>query len=273
MKKAQIVSILAMFVLMAGLAGAAIGPTGGTEDFEGMTLLDDAGITVPDLPSNWDTFNITTDPVYYYDTSVGGGTLDTTGWSTAAGLTKPTGSTADIKMAPTTTAGDGWRYLRGPVITNAQDSLYTFWVGLSATPAEQDFAFGVYYNNSDFTFIRVNFILNTSPQSVSFRTKGIVVLDDATGNDNTNAATVNLNEWNKVEISVASSSTAQGSFSMKLNGVQYHSGTIPIDAAGVLSTHQFKVYAHHNSISGVAYLDDVTLALGGGTGEEDWRLY
>ena len=76
-----------------------------------------------------------------------------------------------------------------------------------------------------------------------------------------------------MEISVVSSDSAAGSFSMKWNEVEKWTGVIPVDASGILSSHQFACYAHTDLVSGNAYVDDVTVTLGGGTGEEYWRLY
>lgn len=267
MKKAGIASLLSMFVLLVGLAGAAIDPsTGGTEDFEGMTLADEAVVTVPDLPTNWDFLNVDDDPTYYYDTSKGGGTLDTATWSVAAGLTKPS-STASIKMNCLKASTTGWRWIYGPEFVDQRAATYTFWFGVGATPT------GGYIIVTEILFfgsgshIRVIFEPDTSPQQVSFRTMSVGSPDL----EYTNKTTVNLQEWNKIEIAFATSATSYGTMSIKLNDVEQLSGATIIDSGGYLTDHRLACYAHRYVTAGTTYLDDVSVILG--TAVNDWMMF
>ena len=263
-------------VVLAGAAFAAIGSSGGTEDFESVgSLTNGDQITAPLISniSGWDYYETCDSPIYYYDTD------DTTGFSTAAGAgTKPSG--AGCLRVYSTASGIYNHRIGSTQMSLGRDITMSAWFAVKTTPSNtgQFLLMGLHFPGWGAVATQASawLMIETATRDIRLRVKREISASGANEDlyvgtgamDNTD---YDLNTWNKLEVSVTSSDSATGQIQFSLNGDPVGSPVaIKSDPSGHFMTPRCSFPNWAAITVTEVYFDDITVQ--SGSGFDDWIL-
>ena len=260
-------------VVMAGAAFAAIGSSGGAEDFESVgSLTDGTNITQTLMPqiSGWSYYESSATPFFYFDNN------DTSGFTTAAGAgTKPTG--AGCLEVKSTGSTDDQHRIGGALMDLGRSITFTAWFAVKGTPAGNNARIGVHFPDVDAAANKATAHISFSPDTKDLKlilrsellASGIgEFFVNGGASDNNDYA---LDTWNKLEITITTSESEAGEVTFSLNGSVIGQGAIISDAAGKLLSSRCFVLAWKSISSCDIYIDDIHVEAD--TGIDDWMLF
>ena len=276
MKKCYSFGILVLLVAMVEVTGAAIGSTGGTEDFEGLSASDGDELTSLTMPAEWDIEDLDATAAVVCDTANGGGVLDTALYTTASGAGgKPVG-TSNIALHVNRSIQENVLACKGPVISSRQCT-YTFWLATPAAPTNAAVRVGIFFpdigegytkGSASFSFIEdtrdiQSFVHNNIAEGSTVKVDiGSGVSD---GDD------YNVNEWLKCEMELTTSPSETGTLVYRFNGTEIANVTVAIDGTNILLNHQFVGFVFGKTFVADMYIDDVTVTTSSAI--KEWYLF